>query len=196
MTYEYNTIRAIRYGGEQRLAYESTQDRNLPGLDEANILWIGQEEIAYDSNYLLNKETEDKIRRFVKNGGIVIVSGQDSSHEQPCKTDWVVGKLKGVERPPTQDFKVTNQGRKLFAQPNEIEPQQIFIDDAWTDWDKSYEVLATTNGGKDLAVGLRKHGEGVYIVTSMRNDSQSTVAMNKGLIENLLYYAANWLHQK
>jgi hypothetical protein len=189
--YEYHTIRSFRKFGQRPLAYEATKDQELPGLDQAKILWLGQGEIANHA-YLLNKKAEERIKRFVRNGGIVIVSSQDSDSDRPCETGWLVGNLKGVERPPTQDFKITKLGQKLFSEPNPVQPGQIYIDDAWTDWDKNYEILATANNGKDLVVGTQKYGKGLYIITSMRNDSQGTVAANKALIENILYYAANW----
>ncbi|MCZ6677539.1 MAG: hypothetical protein O7E52_09835 [Candidatus Poribacteria bacterium] len=190
VSYEYNAIRAVREAGEKPLVYESTQDRSLPGLDEVDVLWLGHGEIAY-RGYLLNEETEQTIKGFVENGGIVIVSGQDSDRERPFETGWLVGSLKGAERKPTQDFEVTEQGKKLFAEPNPVESGQLYIDDAWTDWDGDFEVLATTNDGKDLVVGVRKHGKGMYIITSLRNDKRSTAKGNKKLMENILYYAAH-----
>ncbi len=193
VSYEYNAIRLIREAGERVLAYEPTQDTSLPSLDKADILWLGQGEIA-NKYYLLNKSTEGKIRKFVQNGGIVIVSGQNSAHDRPCETGWLAGKLVGVERPPTQDFEITKQGKQLFSGPNQIQPEVLLIDDAWTGWNKNYEILATTNGGKGLVVGTRKHGKGLYIITSLCNDDEGLVAMNKKLIENILYYAANWPH--
>ena len=191
VSYEYNTIRSVRKKGKQILSYESTRDRSLPGLDEADILWLGQEEIANHYGYLFDPKTEKKIKQFVKNGGIVVVSGQDSNPDRPCKTDWLVGNLKGVERSPTRDFKITKGGTKLFSKPNQIQPGQLYIDDAWTDWDKNYEIFATANGGKDLVAGTRRYGKGVYVITSLRNDNEGTVTANKKLIENILYYAAD-----
>ena len=188
-SYEYHAIRSIQKAGERALAYEPVRDASLPGLEEADILWIGQGEIA-NHQYLLNPNTETKIKQFVKAGGIVIVSGQDSDTNRPCGIGWLEGKLTGVERPPTQQFEVTQAGRSLFSTPNQINPGQLLIDDAWTDWDKSDTIFATANGGKDLVVGARAHGKGLYIITSMRNDDPGTVALNKNLIENILYYAA------
>ena len=37
----------------EKLAYDQTQDRNLPGLENANILWIGQGEIC-EGSYLFS----------------------------------------------------------------------------------------------------------------------------------------------
>ena len=172
------------------MAYEATQDSTLPDLDEVDILWIGHREIAY-SGYLLNKATEKKIKGFVEKGGIVIVSGQDADRGDPFEIGWLVGNLKGVERKPTQEFTVTEQGQNLFAEPNEVRSGQLYIDDTWTDWDGDFQVLATSNDGKDLVVGVRKHGKGLYIITSLRNDNRYTVERNKKLIENILHYAAS-----
>ena len=190
VSYEYNAIRAVRTVGAKTMAYESTQDRTLSDLDQVDILWIGHREIAY-SGYLLNKATEKKIKGFVEKGGIVIVSGQDADREDPFEIGWLVGNLKGVERRPIQEFTVTEQGQNLFAEPNAVQSGQLYIDDTWTDWDGDFQVLATSNDGKDLVVGVRKHGKGLYIITSLRNDNRYTVERNKKLIENILHYAAS-----
>ncbi len=190
VSYEYNAIRAVRRVGDKTMAYEATQDPALPDLDEVDILWIGHREIAY-SGYLLNEATEKKIKEFVEKGGIAIVSGQDADREEPFEVGWLAGKLNGVERKPTQDFVITEQGQKLFAEPNEIQSGHLYIDDTWTDWDGDFQVLATSNDGKDLVVGVRKHGKGLYIITSLRNDNRYTVERNKKLIENILHYATS-----
>ena len=190
VSYEYNAIRAVRTVGDKTMAYEATQDHSLPDLDRVDILWFGHREIAY-SGYLLNEAAEKKIKAFVENGGIVIVSGQDADREDPFEIGWLAGSLKGVERRPTQDFAIMEQGQNLFAEPNEIQPGGLYIDDTWTDWDDDFQVLATSNDGKDLVVGVRKYGKGLYIITSLRNDNRYTVGANKKLIENILHYAAN-----
>ena len=190
VSYEYNAIRAVRKVGDKTMAYEGTHNSTLLGLDEVDILWLGHREIAY-RGYLLNEATEKKIKGFVEKGGIVIVSGQDADREDPFEIGWLAGSLNGVERKPTQEFAVTEQGQKLFAEPNEVRSGQLYIDDTWTDWDGGFQVLATCNDGKDLVVGVRKHGKGLYIITSLRNDNRLTVEKNKQLIENILHYAAS-----
>ena len=190
VSYEYNAIRSVRKVENRTMAYEATQDSTLPDLDGVDIVWLGHREIAY-RGYLLNEATEKKIKAFVENGGIVIVSGQDADREEPFEIGWLAGSLNGIERKPTQDFTVTEQGQKLFAEPNEIQAGRLYIDDTWTDWDSDFQVLATSNDGEDLVVGVRKHGKGLYIITSLRNDNRYTVGENKKLIENILHYAAS-----
>ena len=135
VSYEYNAIRAVRRAGDKTMAYESTQDRTLSDLDQVDILWIGHREIAY-SGYLLNKAAEKKIKGFVENGGIVIVSGQDADREDPFEIDWLVGSLNGVERKANSGF-YYHRTRAATCLPNQMTVQsgQLYIDDTWTDWD-------------------------------------------------------------
>ena len=193
-TYEYQALRSVKNGNKRALAYELTKEQTLPHLKDADILWIGYEEISSYGRYLLSEETEIKIKTFVENGGIVVVAGQDSSVENPCGTGWLQGnQLKGVESPPAQNFAVTETGKTLFSTPNKIVSGKIFVDDAWVNWDRRDEVFATTEDKKELVVGARRHGKGLYIITSLRNDSQYTTTINKALMENIMHYAVGQL---
>ncbi len=193
-TYEYQALRSVKEGRKRPIVYELTKEQTLPHLEKADILWIGYEEISSDGRYLLSDETEAKIKAFVKNGGIVVVAGQDSRAEKPCGTGWLQGgKLKGVESPPSQNFTITKTGKSVFSTPNKILSGKIFVDDAWVNWDRRDEVFATTEDKKELVVGARRHGKGLYIITSLRNDSQYTTEINKALIENIMYYAVSQL---
>ncbi len=193
-TYEYQTLRSVKEGNKRPIAYELTKERALPHLKNADILWIGYEEISSYGRYLLSDESEAKIKAFVENGGIVVVAGQDSSAENPCGTGWLHGgKLKGVESPPAQNFAVTKIGKSMFSTPNKIVSGKIFVDDAWVDWSRQDEVFATTEDEKELVVGARRYGKGLYIITSLRNDSQYTTTINKALIENIMHYAVGQL---
>ena len=190
-TYEYQALRSTKKVGERSLVYESIKKQTLPHLREADILWIGYEEISREGHYLLPHEAEKKIKAFVKSGGILVVAGQDSSPEKPCGIGWLHGKLTGVESLPTHHFVATRKGATLFSHPNVIETGKIFLDDAWADWEKGDEIFATTREGKELVIGVRRYNKGLYILTSLRNDSRYATAMNTTLMENILHYAVN-----
>lgn len=196
MTYEYQALRKVKKVGKRPVAYESTKSRALPNLKDADILWIGYEEISNFGRNLFTNVTENKIKEFVKNGGIVVVSGQDSTPTKPCAVGWLQGNLTGVESPPDRYFVVTGKSEPLFTTPNRIQSGTIYVDDAWVDWEQSDEVFATTKERNELVIGARKHGKGLYIITSLRNDSQFTVNNNKLLMENIIHYAVNKLQQE
>lgn len=195
MTYEYQALRNIKKAAKRPLAFEYTKARTLPHLKDADILWIGYEEISSYGRYLLTKRTEQAIKEYVKNGGIVVVSGQDSTLNKPCGVGWLEGKLKGVESPPKTVFIKTENADELFSTPNKIQSGKIYIDDAWTDWETDDEIFAITPDSNELVVGSRKYGKGLYIITSLRNDGQYAVSVNKALMENILHYAASKLQK-
>ena len=191
MTYEYQALRNVKKADKRPTAFESTKMRTLPNLQEADILWIGYEEISSYGRHLLAQKTEKEIKNFVKNGGIVVVSGQDSTPEKPCGIGWLQGKLTGIESPPDRFFEVTDKEAAIFSTPNKIQSGKIYIDDAWVGWDENDVIFATTPERNELVIGARRYGEGLYIITSLRNDNQYTVSMNKALMENIIHYAAN-----
>ena len=174
------------------LAYHATTDRNLPTLREADILWIGFRSLS-EGRYRLNKKQENRIKEFVKNGGIVIASGQDSDKERPCGSGWLPVPLTGVESSTRNDFQLTSQAGELFKTPNRIRSGQLSLDDSWRGWNEKYEILATTNDGKEIVVAKLKHGKGIYLVTNLHNRSNSHVSKNRRMLENLAHFAVQFL---
>jgi hypothetical protein len=172
----------------EKVVYEQTTDRSLPGLENMDILWIGQGEIC-EGSYLFNEELGDNIKSFVEAGGVVISIGQDSDDARPCELDWITAPIVGVEKSGTESFEVTNAPEvgDLFTNPNVVD--RAFFNDAWTDPDDQYIVLATINSGQDVGFALLKHGSGWYIVTSLENEEAGDVVTNTPIMENLIHYA-------
>ena len=187
---EFPVLEKFTDVGGEKVAYEQTKDRSLPGLENADILWIGQGEIS-EGGYLLDAETENKIRSFVEAGGVVISIGQDSDDNNPCGIGWITAPVLGVERSGTEIFEITDAPEvgDLFKKPNEVD--RAFFNDAWTEPDDQYVVLATISGGQDVGMALLKHGSGWYILTSLENEEAGDVATNTPIMENLIYYAVN-----
>lgn len=199
-------LKTDRYDSEQRaiaeldavadfgFVYHATTDRNLPALREADILWIGFRSLS-EGRYRLNRKQENRIKDFVKNGGIVIASGQDSDKERPCGSGWLPEPLTGVESPSRDDFQTTSRAGELFKTPNRIRSGQLALDDSWRGWNERYEILATTNAGKEIVVAKLKHGKGMYLVTNLRNQSGSQVSKNRRMLENLVHFAVRFLEE-
>lgn len=175
-------------------AYDATTDRNLPTLKDADILWIGFRSLS-EGRYRLNKKQENRIKEFVKNGGIVIASGQDSDKERPCGSGWLPEPLTGVESPSRNDFQTTSHAGELFKTPNRIRSGQLSLDDSWRGWNEKYEILATTNAGKEIVVAQLKHGKGMYLVTNLHNRGGSQVSKNRRMLENLVHFAVGFLEE-
>jgi len=192
-TAEFMMLRKFKKVGNWRVAYQDTSDRNLSGLHDAQILWIGVDEIGKDG-YRLNKKAEDRIKSFVRRGGIVIVSSQDSDPpNKPCKSGWIPETIKGVEEAARRDFKPTKQAGDIFRKPNAIKSGVPHWDDTWTGWSKNYRIMATTNGSKNIALATLKYGKGIYLVTAISNDTVNFVKDNAPLMENIIHFSVKQL---
>jgi hypothetical protein len=174
--------------------YHATTNRNLPTLGEADILWLGFRSLS-EGRYRLNKEQEKRIKEFVKNGGIVIASGQDSDDDRPCGSGWLPEPLKGVESQTRNDFQVTSHAGELFKAPNRIRSGQLALDDSWKGWNEKYQILATTNNGKEIAVAKLRYGKGMYLITSLHNQRREQISKNRRMLENLVHFAVGFLEE-
>lgn len=174
--------------------YHATNDRNLPSLGEADILWIGFRSLS-EGRYRLNEKQENRIKEFVKNGGIVIASGQDSDDDRPCKSGWLPEHLHGVESQTRNDFQPTSHAGELFKSPNRIRSGQLALDDSWRGWNDKFQVLATTNKGKEIAVAKLRYGKGMYLITSLYNRRTAQISKNRRMLENLVHFAVGFLEE-
>lgn len=174
--------------------YDATNNRNLPTLGEADILWIGFRSLS-EGRYRLNKEQERKIKEFVKNGGVVIASGQDSDDDRPCGSGWLSEHLHGVESQTRNDFQPTSHAGELFKSPNRIRSGQLALDDSWKGWNEKFQILATTNNGKEIAVAKLRYGKGMYLITSLRNQSREQISKNRRMLENLVHFAVGFMEE-
>ncbi|RKU33229.1 hypothetical protein C6499_01750 [Candidatus Poribacteria bacterium] len=190
---EYPAISSINSIGDRWIAYNGTKDRDLPRLNKADILWLGFRTLARDGRYRLNNKQENRIKEFVKNGGVVIVSGQDSDEDRPCRTGWLPEPLNGVESAQRNDFQPTSDAGELFKAPHRIRSGELALDDSWIGWNQKYQVLATTNGGKEIVVAKLKYGKGMYLITNLRNSQRKEVSKNREMLENLVHFAVEFL---
>ena len=151
--------------------------------------------VISNDKYFLTTKQEKKIKAFVKSGGVAIVSSQDSDDGRPCEIGWISEPIKGIESMGRTDFEMTEHAGSLFDIPNEIRSGEVFLDDTWSDWSSKYVILATTNSGKNVAVAMLKYGRGMYLLTGFQNETTANVFVNRLMIENLIYFAANWLSE-
>lgn len=191
---EIPVISGINKVANRWVAYNQTSDRNLPSLSKKDILWLGCRAIGRDGRYKLNGNQEKKIKDFVKNGGVVIVSGQDSDPDSPCGTGWLPEPLEGLESSHRNDFQQTSKAGSLFNTPHNIRSGQLSLDDSWSGWNDKFEVLATTNSGKQIVVAKLRYGKGMYLITSLHNNRKEQVSQNRPMLENLMYYAVEFLN--
>ena len=200
---EYPVLERFEYVNEHHMLYESVDNLRNDRLAKMDILWIGNGEI-YKAGYRLNIDTEHRIKNFVSQGGVVIVSGQDvkANYRQRRGAGWIPEPLTGVEYDETDELLPTSQGRRsrVFHTPNMLnttpdtkEIPLVRLDDMWVDPLGKWNSLANSTTQDASALLTLPFQKGLYIVTSLKNDTEKDVQINSKLMENLLFFSVKWL---
>ena len=158
-TVEFPVLERFEYVQGHHMIYDHIQDLRTDKLAKTDILWIGNGEI-YKSGYRLNIDAEHRIKNFVGQGGIVLVSGQDikANAKQRRGAGWIPEPLTGIECEETYELFPTPQGKRsrIFQSPNPLNGNHqthqqgmdqplIRLDDMWLDPLGKWTSLAKTN---------------------------------------------------
>ena len=219
-TVEFPVLQRFEYIQEHHMIYREVPDLRTDRLPKTDILWIGNGEI-YKAGYRLNIDAEHRIKNFVSQGGVAIVSGQEitASTKQRRGTGWIPEPLTGIACDETYELFPTSRGKRsrIFQHPNPLngnhhadpeamEQPLIRLDDMWLDPLGKWTSLAKTN---IAAAGLPSDGfenasallllpfqKGLYIVTSLKNETEEDVRINDKIMENLLHFSVKWLDKQ
>ena len=200
---EFPILERFEYVHEHHMLYESVNTLRNDRLAKMDILWIGNGEI-YKGGYRLNIDTEHRIKNFVNQGGIVIVSGQDvkANYRQRRGAGWIPEPLTGLEYDETDELLPTAQGRRsrVFHTPNVLnttpdtkEIPLVRLDDMWVDPLGKWNSLAKSTAKDASALLTLPFQKGLYVVTSLKNETGRDVEINNKLMENLLHFSVKWL---
>ena len=203
---EYPFLERFEYINEHHMLYESVNTLRNDRLAKMDILWIGNGEI-YKEGYRLNIDSEHRIKNFVSQGGVVIVSGQDvkASYRQRRGAGWIPEPLTGIEYDEEDELLPTPQGRRsrIFNAPNVLnttpdtkEIPLVRLDDMWVDPLGKWNSLAKSTKEDASALLTLPFQKGLYVVTSLKNDNARDIAINNKLMENLLFYSVKWLDNR
>ena len=204
--FEYPVLERFEYINEHHMLYEPVDTLRNDRLAKMDILWIGNGEI-YKGGYRLNIDSEHRIKNFVSQGGVVIVSGQDvkANYRQRRGAGWIPEPLTGLEYDEEDELLPTSQGRRarIFNTPNVLnttpdtkEIPLVRLDDMWVDPLGKWNSLAKSTKEDASALLTLPFQKGLYIVTSLKNDTERDVAINNKLMENLLFYSVKWLDNR
>ena len=81
----------------------------------------------------------------------------------------------------------------LNTTPDTKEIPLVKLDDMWVDPLGKWNSLAKSTAQDASALLTLPFQQGLYIVTSLKNDNERDVEINRKLMENLLHYSVKWL---
>ena len=190
---EFPKLQLFEQVGNHRLLFQQIKELNTAPLHKAHVLWLGYGEI-YKDGYQLNIDAEHRIKNFVSHGGIVITSGQIMHNLRRRSVGWIPELLIGEEQKENMQFKPTREGNQLFKLPHPV--QSMKTHDTWSEWSDKYRVFATTNDNQNASILTLQLQAGLYIVTSLKNQTKEDVAINSDIMRNLFYFSVKWHDQQ
>lgn len=159
------------------------KDENLADYD---VVWLGWNCSSDDGGYFRDKDA-DLIAAYVEAGGCLVTVATDDSG---WRSDWLPAAFTVLN---TGDYglEVTEEGEKLFNEPNEVNTDALIMDERYASIDKEYTVLAWGQGMEDSEAGALQItlGKGLYLMVSLDNRNAGNTQSNLALMENMLNYA-------
>lgn len=151
---------------------------------------------GHDGEYFM-KGAETAFRKWVENGGIVIMDAFDDNFKDDQGNQ--VGLWFPIDKYPAKivntadsDVEVTDAGKKLgiFDTPNKVDLNALVLDDNFADIKApECEILGNRKDGNGVFAFQLKYGKGYYIYTCIDVRDTPRLTAAKPLIENLLTYA-------
>lgn len=159
------------------------KDENLGDYD---VVWLGWNCSSDDGNYFRDKDA-DVIATYVSDGGILLTSASDNNG---WRSDWLPASVTVLDT-GDYDLEITDEGKELFSNPNNVKPSDPIMDERYSAIDKSWTVLAWGAGMKGNEAGAIQisHGKGLYVLVSLDNRNAGNTQINLPLMENMMNYA-------
>lgn len=165
-------------------------------LSQTDILFFTWNGPGHDGAYLM-KGTENAVREWVQNGGVVWMDAFDDNFKDDQGN--YIGLWFPVDEYPAQiantgdsDVEVTPEGEAsgLFSKPNTVDVNALTLDDNFAGDLTGYTILANRADGKGAAAIQLAYGAGYYVGMCIDTRDAGRVEAAKPLIENALYYCA------
>jgi hypothetical protein len=195
---EFAVLSRFRNCAAHHLLYRRLPLDNLDKLSKVDVLWIG-----YGANVAGNngfsRLNEDRIRKYVSNGGCVIALAPNMKVARGNRLGWIPDPLVFGKNPVQSGLTVTREGEAIFRHPHGLDLRARSALVWWDDWSERYTPLAfaTTEVRGEYhpaaAALLLPYGHGVYIVLGIGPESPTDFAWSAPLAENLLHYAVRWV---
>jgi len=155
-------------------------------LGNYDVVWLGWNCSSDDGAYF-RQDDGDLIADYVEAGGVLVTSATDNNG---WKSDWLPAAFTVLD---TGDYglEVTNEGEKLFSEPNDVDPNAPIMDERYSAIDDAYTVLAWDQSmvGSEAGVLQIALGKGLYLMASLDNRNAGNIQLNIELMENMLNYA-------
>ncbi|MDE0020071.1 MAG: hypothetical protein OXT69_01625 [Candidatus Poribacteria bacterium] len=217
---EISALNAIKSAADHRMLFRRESNPSLPCLDKMDILYLGMGANLQNLRGF-NRQSEERIRRFAAQGGIIIAFPPNTKPRRGGRLGWIPDPLVETEDRIASNVKLTRGPRihepggglikfevisaiaaarvsRIFLEPNELELEEIPAAVGWSVWSDRFTEIASvdTEGpyeGEKAAVALTlPYGRGLYMAFGFGPRRPADFEWSVPLVENILTYAALW----
>ena len=217
---EISALNAIKSAADHRMLFRRESNPSLPCLDKMDILYLGMGANLQNLRGF-NRQSEERIRRFAAQGGIIIAFPPNTKPRRGGRLGWIPDPLVETEDRIASNVKLTRGPRihepggglikfevissiaaarvsRIFLEPNELELEEIPAAVGWSVWSDRFTQIASvdTEGpyeGEEAAVALTlPYGRGLYMAFGFGPRRPADFEWSVPLVENILTYAALW----
>ncbi len=217
---EISALNAIHSAAGHRMLFRREPNPALPCLDKMDILYLGMGANLQNLRGF-NRQSEERIRRFAAQGGIIIAFPPNTKVRRGGRLGWIPDPLVETEDRIASNVELTRGPRihepggslikfetisaiaaakvsRIFLEPNELELEETPAKVGWSVWSDRFTQIASvdTEGpyeGEKAAVALTlPYGRGLYVVFGFGPSRPADFEWSVPLVENILTYAALW----
>ncbi len=195
--FQYKTVKVNRNTNNHGDPYNAEPLSKLD-LSAYDIIWFTWNAAGHDTEYFI-EDAEDKIKNFVKKGGVLWASAMDDNNtpEGKWRGNWLP-----LERHPMEivnagdvNISVTEDGKKtgIFTWPNKVNADALTTDDHFVLRGRRnrYRVLATRTDNNEPIGSQLRWGDGYYVLFAVDTRDALRASQAKTFVENALCYLAS-----
>ena len=217
---EISALNAIQSAAGHRMLFRRESNPSLPCLDKMEILYMGMGANLQNLRGF-NRQSEERIRRFAAQGGIIIAFPPNTKTRRGGRLGWIPDPLVETEDRIASNVKLTRGPRihepgggiikfevistiaaakvsRIFLEPNELELEELPAKVGWSVWSDRFTQIASVDtegpyeGDKAAVAFTYPYGRGLYIVFGFGPSRPADFEWSVPLVENILTYAALW----
>ncbi len=155
-----------------------------------HVVWLSWN-CSSDDGAFYRADDANAIADYVEAGGILVASATDNNG---WNSDWLPAAVTVLDT-GDYDMEITDEGEKLFSEPNDVGPGDPVMDERYSAIDKAWTILGWGAGMEGSEAGAIQIalGKGLYLMVSIdtRNAGNTQIALP--LMENMLNYAISYV---
>jgi hypothetical protein len=186
-----NNVKVVQ-GEEVNYAQVVTTGLEKEISEKYDVIWLGWNCTSDDGAYQRAGDA-NAIADYVESGGVLVTSATDNAG---WNSDWLPAAVTVLDT-GDYDLEITDEGQKLFSEPNDVGPGDPVMDERYSAIDEAWTILGWGAGMEGSEAGAMQIalGKGLYLMVSIDTRNAGNTQLALPLMENMLNYAISYIQE-